>query len=299
MLSYDVVDVFTDRPFAGNQLAVVHGAEALTTGQCLAIAQEFNYSETTFPVPSGSRSYATRIFTPSSEVPFAGHPTLGTAWILRERGLVSEDEVVQHCGAGEIGVRFIADGTVELSATPRDMAGPVEDELVAALLEDVGLSLSDITGSVWVAGTGLVFVHVPVTEDALARAHPSVTPLARHAGRFAAMGGTRDPLVGINLHRVSGEAPDLSIRSRVFVPGLDVAEDPATGAAASGLGIALVAAGRLPQGGSYSITQGVELGRPSRLLGRVDAVDGVITRCHVGGQVQQVASGQIAVPPLS
>ena len=105
-LAYDIVDVFTDRPFAGNQLAVVHGAADLSTAQCQAIAQEFNYSETTFPAPRGDHDYAVRIFTPGSEIPFAGHPTLGTAWVLRSRGELAEGDATQHCGAGEIGVRF-------------------------------------------------------------------------------------------------------------------------------------------------------------------------------------------------
>ncbi len=191
--------------------------------------------------------------------------------MLRERGCSSEDEVVQHCGAGEIGVRFLADGAVELTAAPRDLAGPLDDRLVAALLEDVGLSLSDAAGPVWVAGTGLGFVHIPVAQDAVARARPSFRPLSEYADQLAAAGATRDPVDGINLHHVSGSAPDLQVHSRVFVPGLDVAEDPATGSAAAGLGMALVAAGRLPEGGRYTITQGVEMGRPSRLLGRVEA----------------------------
>jgi trans-2,3-dihydro-3-hydroxyanthranilate isomerase len=294
MLTYDVVDVFTDRPFAGNQLAVVHGADELSTEQCLAIAQEFNYSETTFPASPAGAAYSTRIFTPGAEIPFAGHPTLGTAWVLRERGLLSADEVVQHCGAGEIGVRFLEGGVVELTATPRDVAGPLDDALVAALLEDIGLSISDVAGPVWVAGTGLSFVHLPVTEDAVARARPSFRPLEEYVDRLAAAGQTRDPIEGINVHHVSGD-----IRSRVFVPGLDVAEDPATGSAAAGLGVALVAAVRLPEGGAYTITQGVEMGRPSRLFCRVEAVAGNATRCQVAGQVQKVASGEIAVPPVA
>lgn len=296
MLSYDVVDVFTDRPFAGNQLAVVHGAEELGTAQCLALAQEFGYSETTFPTRADGDAYTTRIFTPGGEIPFAGHPTLGTAWVLREAGLLSATEVVQHCGAGEIGVRFQDDGGVELSATPRDLVGPLDDALVAALLEDVGLSISDAAGPAWVAGTGLSFVHLPVTDEAVRRAHPSLRSLREYADRLAAVGATADPVDGINLHHVAGEAPDLAVHARVFVPGLDVVEDPATGSAAAGLGMALVAAGRLPEGGRYTITQGVEMGRPSQLFGRVDVEGGSPTRCHVAGRVQRIASGRIVVP---
>jgi trans-2,3-dihydro-3-hydroxyanthranilate isomerase len=299
MLTYDVVDVFTDRPFAGNQLAVVHGGEDLTTEQCLALAREFNYSETTFPVVAEGTSYSARIFTPGAEIPFAGHPTLGTAWLLRERGSLSASEVVQHCGAGEIGVRFDDDGTVELSAAPHDCVGPLGDTLVAALLEDVGLSLSDVAGPAWLSGAGLSFVHLPVNADAVARARASHRPLEEYAERFAAAGGPADPVEGINLHHLSGNAPEVTVHARVFVPGLGVPEDPATGSAAAALGIALVASGRLPQGGRYEITQGVEMGRPSVLSGRVEAEAGAATRCHVAGRVQQVASGQIAVPPLS
>ena len=296
MLTYDVVDVFTDRPFTGNQLAVVHGAHALSTEQCLAIAREFGYSETTFPAPEDDTSYSTRIFTMSAEIPFAGHPTLGTAWVLRERGLLTANETVQHCGAGKIGVRFLPDGAVELTAVPRDLAGPVDDSLVAALLEDLGLSISDAAGPVWVAGTGLSFVHVPVVEDAVPRARPSFRPLGEYADRLAAVGRTEDPVEGINLHHVSGSAPDVEVRSRVFVPGLSVPEDPATGSAAAGLGMALVATGRLPEGGRYTISQGVEMGRPSRLFGRVEVSDGAASRCQVAGRVQHIASGEIRVP---
>lgn len=299
MLSYDVVDVFTDRPFAGNQLAVVHGAEHLSTAQCLAIAREFGYSETTFPAAAEPAAYATRIFTPGREIPFAGHPTLGTAWVLRRKGLLSEDSVTQHCGAGEIGVRFLEGGGVELSAAPRDLAGPVDDEVVAAILADLGLSGSDLAGPAYIAGTGLSFVHIPVQDEAVRRAVPSTRPLGSYAERLSAAGPTQDPVEGINLHHVSGTAPELSVHSRVFVPGLSVAEDPATGSAAAGLGLALVVTGRLPDGGRYTVTQGVEMGRPSQLFGRVEVSGGAATRCHVAGHVRHVASGEIASPALS
>jgi trans-2,3-dihydro-3-hydroxyanthranilate isomerase len=293
-LRYDIVDVFTDRPFAGNQLAVVHGAENLSTEQCLALAQEFNFSESTFPAPAGASEYSTRIFTPGGEIPFAGHPTLGTAWVLRRLGQLGSDTVTQVCGAGRIGVRL--DGNrVELTATPRDLVGPLADELVAALVADLGLSLTDLAGPVYVAGCGLSFAHVPVVPDAVARAQISTRPLSDYVPAIE----TRDPFEGINLVAVSGSAPDLSVHARVFVPGLSVPEDPATGSAAAGLGIALVAAGLLPDGGGYDITQGVEMGRPSRLAGRVEVADGAATACHVAGEVQHVASGEIVVPPLS
>jgi trans-2,3-dihydro-3-hydroxyanthranilate isomerase len=316
LLRYDIVDVFTDRPFAGNQLAVVHGADELSTGQCLAITREFNFSETTFPSSSvrDGREYSTRIFTPGGEIPFAGHPTLGTAWVLRSRGLLTGPDLTQVCGAGRIGVRLTADeeGPVELSAAPRDLFGPLDDDLVGSLLDDAGLSLADLAGRVWVAGCGLSFVHVPVVDGAVARAKVPRRPLREYADRFAAAGLSEDPVEGINLFEVAGAAPRLTVHARVFVPGLSVPEDPATGSAAAGLGIALVASGLLPDGGSYDIAQGVEMGRPSVLRCRVETtvvaghgwrpdgtdVDGgpVAAVCHVAGRVRPVARGEIIVP---
>lgn len=310
MLDFDVVDVFADQPFAGNQLAVVHGTDGLDTQALLAIAREFNFSETTFPVSTGSTTggagstavgagsttgsdrYAVRIFTPGGEVPFAGHPTLGTAWVLRQHGLLRGDEVVQECLAGEITVRF-DDPAVELGAVPRDLAGPLADEVTEELLADLGLGPDDLAGQAWLAGTGLTFVHLPVSDDAVARAHPSVRPVAEYADRLP---DCADPVDGINLHSVEPGAGPLAVHSRVFVPGLDVAEDPATGSAAAGLGMALVATGRLPEGGEYLIRQGLEMGRPSRLHGRVEATAGRATRCFVRGRVHPVASGRIRTP---
>jgi trans-2,3-dihydro-3-hydroxyanthranilate isomerase len=296
-LAYDVVDVFTDRPFAGNQLAVVHGGGGLSTDQCLALTREFGYSETTFPsgeVVDGRR-YATRIFTPEREVPFAGHPTLGTAWVLRSAGLLTTEECVQDCGAGPVEVRLDAD-LVELSATPRDLAGPAGAELEGDLLALVGLSPSDLAGEVWVAGCGLSFVHVPVAEEAVVRAASAGSGFGPLAERLAGLGPVRDLLDAVNVYAVSGSSPRLTVHARVFVPGSGVPEDAATGSAAAGLGIVLAASGLLRDGGRYDIRQGAEMGRPSTLHGRVEAVDGRATACHVAGRVQPVASGRIRVP---
>src|SRR5204863_9037161 len=104
MLDYDVVDVFTGRPFAGNQLAVVHGTQGLSAGQLLALTQEFGYSESAFPVAARQDRYRLRIFTPGGELPFAGHPSIGAAWVLRARGQLGRRHVVQECGAGPVGL---------------------------------------------------------------------------------------------------------------------------------------------------------------------------------------------------
>ncbi|MET3962512.1 trans-2,3-dihydro-3-hydroxyanthranilate isomerase [Marmoricola sp. OAE513] len=287
-LAYDVVDVFAEAPFAGNQLAVVHGAADLDDAAMLAIAREFNYSETTFPVPVDGGRYRVRIFTLDGEVPFAGHPTLGTAWVLRERGELPEDAVVQECGAGDIGVQF-AHGNVELTAAPRDLAGPLAEDLVDPLLAELGLTHEDRVGDAWIAGTGLTFVHLPVTDAAIARARVGRT----HVRELADLPATTDPLEGINLYAARTSSAGADVHSRVFVLGI---EDPATGSAAAGLGMALVARGLLADGGRYRIHQGVELGRPSVLLGSADVVDGRATTLRVAGQVHHVARGEIRQP---
>lgn len=279
MLRYEIVDVFAEAPFAGNQLAVVHGAADLADSQLLALAQEFGYSETTFPTPVDGGRYRVRILTPGGEIPFAGHPTLGTAWVLREAGLLTEDAVVQVCGAGEIGVTFAGD-LVELAATPRDLVGPLDDATVAGILAVVGLTSADRDGDAYLAGTGLTFAHVPVVPDAVAR--------ARVAPTLPSLPATGDPVGGIDVYAVR-PLPD--VHARVFVPDLAVPEDPATGSSAAGLGLALQARGLLAPGGSYRISQGTEIGRPSVIRGRLG--DGVV---HVAGQVHPIARGEIRIP---
>jgi trans-2,3-dihydro-3-hydroxyanthranilate isomerase len=233
-----------------------------------------------------------RIFTPGGELPFAGHPTLGTAWVLRDRGLLAADEVVQECAAGEVGVRFDGD-LVELAATPREPTGPVPDAAIDEVLADLGLGPDDRAGEAWVAGAGLSFLHVPVRRGAVERARPS----GRELTSYDEMPDVTEPLEGINLVTIEGEGDRLDVHARVFVPLLSVPEDPATGSAAAGLGIMLAVSGRLPDGGSYVIRQGIEMGRPSLLLGRVEAASGRATRCHVAGRVQPVARGMLRVPP--
>jgi trans-2,3-dihydro-3-hydroxyanthranilate isomerase len=290
-LEYDVVDVFAYQPFAGNQLAVVHDAADLPDADLLAIAREFNFSETTYPTPVDGGRYRLRIFTPGGEIPFAGHPTLGTAWVLRERGRLDRADVVQECGAGEIGVRL--DDLVELSASPRDLVGPLGDAYVAQLLEAMGLDLDDSDGEVWLAGTGLTFVHVPVHDGAVGRARVPRRPVRD----IAELPDTRDPLDGINLYAVRSRSDDgLDVHSRVFVPGLSVPEDPATGSAAAGLGLALHERGALDGDGRYRISQGTEMGRPSVLAGRVERAGSTVGRVRVAGSVHPIARGQIRRP---
>jgi trans-2,3-dihydro-3-hydroxyanthranilate isomerase len=297
-LRFDIVDVFTGRPFAGNQLAVVHGAACLTSGQCQALAREFGFPETTFPVPVSPASYYTRIFTPGSEVPFAGHPTLGTAWVLRANGHLSATRVTQACGVGDIEVTFTDSGDVELSAPARDLAGPMPVELAGELLVDVGLSADDLDGQVYVAGTGLNFVFLPVRPAAVSRARAPRRSLSGY-GVLSAL-RLQDPVGGVAVFATGsseGASGDLPVHARVFVPDLAVPEDPATGSAAAGLGQVLAATGRVRRDGRYTVSQGAELGRPSTLHGWLEHDGDRLRAVHVGGGVHAVGRGEIEVPP--
>jgi trans-2,3-dihydro-3-hydroxyanthranilate isomerase len=283
-LPYEVVDVFTDLPFTGNPLAVVFDADGLATGQLQAIAGEFHLSETVFVLPPGQpgATYRARIFTPAAELPFAGHPSVGAAVTVVRRGLAATGTVVQECGAGLLPLA-VADGRATLTGgTPT--VGPELDP--GPLLSMVGLAGDDFTGPApRAAGCGLEFPFLAVRPDAVARA--AVDPAAAHR---------------LGVPQVSVVAWDPAARvahARVFVPGLGVPEDPATGSAALGLGVWLVAAGLLPGNGesSYEVRQGIEIGRPSRLDCTVTASAGAAVSATVAGQVVPVARGEIAVPP--
>ena len=302
-LEYDVVDVFTSRPFAGNPLAVVHGADELETAQLQAIASEFNLSETTFPIArtdadrTAGADYRVRIFTPAEEIPFAGHPTLGTAFVLHSRGQLAGGARMQACGAGLVGVQVPdhSDGRFELTAMPRDSAELTSAEVaeVAAL---VGLTASDVTGPGYLAGCGLTWIFLPVAPETVPRSRPA----ARTVGETSVdLGRVQDPCDGVAVYALRGGDKAVQVEARCYVPGFGIPEDPATGSAAAGLGIALVATGAAAGDGetTYRISQGVEMGRPSVLHGRVEASGGAATRCHVAGEVRPIASGTIAVPP--
>jgi trans-2,3-dihydro-3-hydroxyanthranilate isomerase len=302
-LEYEIVDVFTGTAFAGNPLAVVYGAEHLTTSQLQSLAVEFNLSETTFPVPlsgddeNAGADYRVRIFTPGAEIPFAGHPTLGTAWALAQRGVIASGERQQACGAGLVGVMIPDDaaGAVELSAAPRDRVRTFSPEDTLQLAEIVGLGAGDLAGPGCLAGCGLTWTYLPVRDDAVAKARTGGRALSDTS---VDVSGLLDPVDGVYVFAARAESGRVAVRSRCFVPGFASPEDPATGSAAAGLGLVLVAMGLAAGEGetSYEIEQGVDMGRPSCLIGRVEAAGGVATRVHVAGQVVPVARGTIRIP---
>ena len=281
-LDYHVVDVFTAQPFGGNPLAVVFGADELSTAQLQALAREFNLSETVFPMPSTTpeADYRLRIFTPGSEIPFAGHPSVGAAWVMHALGRVGAGRVVQECGAGLLPLD-VGPNRVVLTGGEPVVGEPVD---TATVLAAVGLEPADAVGTParW-CSTGLVFAFLHVHDDAMTRAAPDLTALARLGN------------AGVSVF--SYEAGRAHVR--VFAAGVGVPEDPATGSAGLALGVWLVDAGLLPGDGesSYLIEQGLEMGRPSRLECTVVAEGGRAQTCRVAGSVVPVAQGRIEVPP--
>ncbi|MFG3686041.1 PhzF family phenazine biosynthesis protein [Micromonospora sp. NPDC047740] len=284
-LAYEIVDVFTDRPFAGNPLAVVFGAEGLATEQMQALALEFNLSETVFVLPPTQvgATYRARIFTPAEELPFAGHPSVGAAVTASRRGMFDAGQVSQECGAGVLPIEVTATGATLTGGTPT--LGPELDP--EPLLEMVGLTAADHAGPApRVAGCGLEFPYLPVRPDVVAQAKLNPPAAERYGVEHVSV--------------FSWDPATQTAHARVFVPGLGVPEDPATGSAALGLGVWLVASGLLPGEGrsAYAVRQGIEINRPSALACTVTAAGGVAVGATVSGQVMPVARGEIAVPPF-
>ncbi|GAC1331495.1 MAG: PhzF family phenazine biosynthesis protein [Mycobacteriales bacterium] len=292
-LEYHVVDVFTETAFAGNPLAVVLDGEGLSTPDMQAVAREFNLSETVFPLSPDhpSADYRLRIFTPQAELPFAGHPSVGAAWLLASTGRLPVGSpmsvVTQSCLAGLLPLSIAsADGVptrVELTGIPA-----YGEELdPAPLLAAVGLSPADYAGPPpRVAGTGIGWAFLSVRPEAVARAVPDVARLLALAGLGVEAGLSVSSWDGRCAH------------TRCFASGVGVLEDPGTGSAALGYGAWLVASGLVPPDGetAYVVEQGIEMSRPSRLEGVVVAVAGEPVQCRVGGRVVAVAQGRLVSP---
>ncbi|WP_243469603.1 PhzF family phenazine biosynthesis protein [Klenkia marina] len=282
MLRFEVVDVFAPRPFAGNPLAVVLDAADLTTEQCQALAREFHLSETTFVTAVDDGGYRVRIFTTETELPFAGHPSVGTAHTLVRLGMLTPGTVLQDCGAGVVPVEVTATGA-RLTGGPVQMRpGPDPAALAAA----VGLGPGDVTGRpAPVVGCGLEFAQLDVHPAALDRAVPDRRALA-------ALLPDVDGGVSVLARGADGEHT-----VRVFAGGLAWEEDPATGSAALGTGVWLAAEGLVGEGTTtYRLHQGAALLRPSVLDGTVTVQGGRVVAATVAGDVHPVSRGTIAVP---
>jgi trans-2,3-dihydro-3-hydroxyanthranilate isomerase len=297
-LQFQTVDVFTGTQFVGNPLAVVLNAEGLSAGQMQAIAAEFNLAETTFVLPPRDATHTAnvRIFTPRSELPFAGHPNVGTAFVLARAGScygrpVGGNRVIFEEKAGLVPIEILREGAVVVGsklASPQPLAvgAEVAGELVASAC---GISLDDIESihhRPRIASCGAPFILAELkSRTALIGASPNSDVFRLEV--------SKQPAVSIMLYSQVHEA-GIDIRARMFAPHLNIPEDPATGAANVAL-IGLLAHLRLEANLSLSktIAQGVEMGRPSILQAQADKKNGTVTATYIGGRCIQVMSGTI------
>jgi trans-2,3-dihydro-3-hydroxyanthranilate isomerase len=292
--AFVIADVFTRTPFAGNPLAVVLDAEGLSGEQMQAIAREFNYSETTFVLPPASSSATAhvRIFTPRVEVPFAGHPNIGTAVVLGRRGdaagdLTCEQYLFEEV-AGPVPIRLIREeGRVvaaELTAPgPLEVSKPISVDDAAACL---GLDVDDIssqTHPAQVASVGLPFLIVELTSrDALRRARGDISAHTR----------VLPPLGTDAVYAYCLDGDPYQLQARAFAPLDDCIEDPATGSATAAA-IALRARCSPPavDTSRWLVHQGVDLGRPSLILGSVVKEEGSVRQVRIAGHAVMVMQG--------
>jgi trans-2,3-dihydro-3-hydroxyanthranilate isomerase len=275
---YVVCDVFTNEPLAGNQLAVFTDARGIPEGQLQQLAREMNFSETTFVYPpNGDGHVSMRIFTPSAEIPFAGHPTLGTAFVLA--GPLQLIELRIETGRGTVPVTVEREGARIVFGRmqqPLPQIAPFErtDELLAAL----GGVESIMPVEVYDNGLAHVYVALRSLEDVVA-----LEPDFQRLGKLGAYG----------FNCFAGEGAQW--KTRMFGIGLGVSEDPATGSAAGPLALHLARHGRIAFGDEIEISQGAEIGRPSTLYARADGTADAIERIEVGGSAVIVARGEFSL----
>lgn len=279
---YTLLDVFADAPLQGNPLAVFTEGEQIPSRLMQAVARELNLSETVFLLPGdpgGGYDAQLRIFTPAAELPFAGHPTLGAAFVVAGRD--GSDRVRLRTSAGIVPVRLERDRLGSGEITFGEMEQPLPsvhpyaetDRLLAAL------GVEDTTLPVEVYDNGPRHVMVALDGEA------QVAALAPDLGKLTALGQ-----YGFSCFARS-DAGGPNVRSRMFGPGLGVAEDPATGSAAGPLAVHLARHGRIHFGETIRISQGSEIGRPSLLLATAEGTAQSLTRVLVGGAAVVVAHG--------
>jgi trans-2,3-dihydro-3-hydroxyanthranilate isomerase len=277
---YVVCDVFTDQPLQGNQLAVFTDARDLTDGDMQALAREMNFSESTFVLPPTveGADERIRIFTPGNELPFAGHPTLGSAFVL---AAPLQLQVIRlETLAGVVPVELEREG-------PKIVFGwmdqPVPEaktfDAADALLAAIGVEASGLPVEWYDLGPGHVYVELE-----------SAAQVAALEPDFGAMG--RATNLGVNTFARDGSG----WKTRMFAPGHGVSEDPATGSAAGPLAIHLARHGRIQFGETIEISQGAEINRPSKLYAVAEGTPERIERVRVGGSAVTVARGEFVLP---
>jgi trans-2,3-dihydro-3-hydroxyanthranilate isomerase len=279
-LRYVVADVFTDTPLAGNQLAVFTDGRGLETEEMQRLARELNLSETVFVFPAEVGGHAkARIFTPTAELPFAGHPTLGTAFVLAAP--LQLPEIRLELGVGVVPVTLERDGARIVFGRmeqPIPTWEPYAEE--AALLAALRLERSELPVELYDNGARHVYVALG-SEDEVADLRPDLSALA-----------DLPAVLGANCFAGSNKR----WKTRMFAPAGGVSEDPATGSAAGPLALHLARHGRIAFGDEIEISQGAEIGRPSKLYARADGSAEQIERVEVGGSAVIVARGEFRLP---
>jgi trans-2,3-dihydro-3-hydroxyanthranilate isomerase len=279
-LRYVVADVFTDTPLEGNQLGVFTDAREAGDELMQRLARELNFSETVFVLPPEGEGHARiRIFTPTIEVPFAGHPTLGTAFVLAAP--MQLEEIRLETGRGVVPVRLEREGgriTFGRMSQPLPTIEPYAEE--AELLAALGVERSELPVELYDNGIQHVYVGLGSEQE--------VASLSPDLGRLAEL----PAVIGINCFAGSGA----NWKTRMFAPGDGVPEDPATGSAAGPLALHLARHGRIGFGDEIEISQGAEIGRPSTLYARVDGTADAVEAVEVGGSAVVVARGEFRLP---
>ncbi len=294
-------DGFTDTRFEGTQLAVFHDARGLSANQMQAITKEMNFSECTFILPAETpgTDVRMRIFTPGTELPMAGHPTIGSAFALAELGVIAKgrDGVVFGLGVGPTKVELAWEGDrlafAWMDQRPAEFRAPASPRpdiiksigLDAAAVDQTGLPIEEVS-------CGNAFLIVPVrTRAAVDAAEADLAAMRRLTSAFP--GGH----VGVLFFTTEPVDPKVTAYSRMFAPSAGIVEDPATGSAAGPLGCYLVKHGLVHRDRMQDMVnlQGVAMGRPSRLHMRITETNGAITRVQVGGTSVRAGEGTIDV----
>ena len=299
---YFTADVFTDKIFGGNQLAVFPQAVGLSSEQMQQVAREFNYSETVFVFPPADvgNTRSVRIFTPFTELPFAGHPTIGTAFVLAQLGEITltgdSTRVVLEEGVGPVPVTIYAkDGDptgAQLTVAMLPEAGPEppSNDILAAILS---LDIEDLlTGpdrpQAFSCGVPYLCIQLR-NSDALRRVRINRDLWSRHLENYWAP--------SVYLFTANSDLDSNRLHTRMFAPSLGVEEDPATGSAAVAVAGYLASRSEMKNGIlRRQADQGVEMGRPSLLEIEAEIKDGAITAVRVGGSAIMVCEGSIEIP---
>ena len=301
-LKFYQADVFTSEPFGGNPVAVFPDADGLSDDQLQQIAREMNLSETVFVFPPTDKAAVVRlrIFTPTQELPFAGHPVIGTFYLLAQLGLVpltgSVTRLLYECNIGLFPVELRGTAKeiehVVMSQPKPEFLDRVEDEEdFYKLALSLGLpkyAVAEAKSPIEVVSTGLPVLILPIrTLTAIRSIRPDPSAITDLCGRFGAN--------GIMVFTTVTVEPDSTVHTRMFAPAIGILEDPATGSASGALGAYLVHHRIIDAKPTAEIVseQGYEMDRPSRILIQVDSTDSVIQEVKVGGEGVMVVEGEL------